>query len=143
LKLLLDTTYLMPFINVDVKGVSRGKIERALRKNRVQISEIQLFELYAKGNKLEARKLTTLEDVIGGVESISHFLEVLPLVDPDVLRNANTLYRLILDDLIDSIILATALKFSEALATLDPMIAEAYERPEVRSLNPHLRITKL
>lgn len=143
MKLLLDTTYLLPFIGVEVRGVKREKIERALKEHRIQLSEVQFFELFAKGNRLEARGLTEIQDVIAGVESLYHSLEVLPLVEADVLRNANFICRQGLEDVVDSLILAAALKFSEGLATLDEGMKKAYEAREVKRLNPALQVFEL
>ena len=143
MKLLLDTTYLIPFMGVEVERVKRESIESTLKEHQIQISEVQFFELFAKGNKLGARGLTGIEEVIDGIESLYHSLEVLPLVEPDVLKYANLIYRHGLKDIIDSIILASALRFSEGLATLDQGIRKAYEGGVIRRLNPNLKILKL
>lgn len=51
--------------------------------------------------------------------------------------------RRVLDDLLDSIILSTALHYGEGIATLDKRIEKAYEEKNVRSINPTLKVTKL
>ena len=52
MRLLLDTTYLLPVIGVAIGGIPGDAVVRVLdRGNEVYVSEISFFELAAKGAK--------------------------------------------------------------------------------------------
>jgi len=52
LRLLLDTTYLLPAIGVSIKDLSRdAPIELIREGHEISISDITIFELIAKGAK--------------------------------------------------------------------------------------------
>lgn len=142
MRLLLDTSYLMPLIRIAVKGIEIEEVEKALKEHQTIVSEIQIFELYAKGIKYTIQQSITLEDVIQGVEATHHSLERIPLVERQIMKTAAQATKET-EDLIDAIILATALHHAEALATLDPKMIEAYENPELKKINPNLQIIKI
>lgn len=50
MRLLLDTTYLMPLIKVKIKEIGEDAISQALGEHDIIISDVQIFELYAKGS---------------------------------------------------------------------------------------------
>jgi len=141
-RLLLDTTYLMPLIKVKIKEVGEDTVRQALREHDIIISDVQIFELYAKGVKYLMHGFISTEDLVEGVEAAYYSLEKIPMADRRVMESAAKIRR-VLDDLLDSIILSTALHYGEGIATLDKRIEKAYEEKNVRSINPNLKVTKL
>lgn len=142
MRLLLDTTYLMRSIKVKVEEVKDEQLEKATRDSQVLVSEIQIFELYAKGVKYTQQNKISLDDLVEGVESTSHLLKTISMTSRAIMRDAY-LIRQHTRDLIDAIILATAINNADALATLDDKIVEAYQEPEIKSKNPTLKILKI
>jgi PIN domain nuclease of toxin-antitoxin system len=124
MKVLLDTTYLMPAIGVSVKeispdtlGVIRGGGHEAA------ISEVSLLELSAKGAKLVASGALTADRVIRGVIAAKRDeeLEKIPIVDEDLLGTAISL-RGRLRDFLDCLILSSAINRCDVLLTEDSLI---------------------
>jgi len=142
LRLLLDTTYLMRSIKVKVEEVRDEELEKATRDSEVLVSEIQIFELYAKGVKYTQQNKISLDDLMEGVESISHVLQTIPMTSRAIMRDAYLIWQHT-RDLIDAIILATAINNADALATLDDKMIEAYQEPEIKNKNPTLKILKI
>ena len=142
MRLLLDTTYLMPLIKVKIKEIGEDTVRQALREHDIIISDVQIFELYAKGVKYLVQGFISIEDLVEGVEAAYYSLEKIPVADRRVMESAAEIRR-VLDDLLDSIILSTALHYGEGIATLDKRIEKAYEEKNVRSINPNLKVTKL
>jgi hypothetical protein len=67
LKLLLDTTYLLPAIGVSVGGIpERAPLELHERGHVLSISEISLFELAAKGAKYISEGSSRPRGPLGG-----------------------------------------------------------------------------
>ncbi|MEM3070209.1 MAG: PIN domain-containing protein [Candidatus Bathyarchaeia archaeon] len=141
-RLLLDTTYLMPLIKIKVREVSEEAIRRALREHEIIISEAQIFELYAKGAKYLLDGLISIEDLVEGVEAAYYNLERIPITDRRVMESAARIRR-VLPDLLDSIILSTALHHCEGIATIDRRIVEAFKEEDIRSINPDLKLMQL
>ena len=77
MRILSDTTYLLPSIGVSVRGLPRTAISK-LRKqgHKLIISNITIFELAAKGAKLAAANRLSMGRVTQGLKAILH--------DPDI-----------------------------------------------------------
>ncbi|MEM2127398.1 MAG: hypothetical protein QXH67_04145 [Candidatus Bathyarchaeia archaeon] len=76
------------------------------------------------------------------VEAAYYNLERIPITDRRVMESAARIRR-VLPDLLDSIILSTALHHCEGIATIDRRIAEAYKEEDIRSINPDLKLMQL
>jgi predicted nucleic acid-binding protein len=121
LRILLDTTYVLPVIGVSVKGVPKDAVERlAARGDEIFISEITLFELSAKGARYVFEELLPPERVTRGINAISYDDSITKLrtYETSTLRLALKL-RAMLGDFIDCLILASAAIHCEMLITED------------------------
>jgi predicted nucleic acid-binding protein len=126
LKILLDTTYLMPAIGVSVRAIPADTIIKLLEKGELlAISEISIFELSAKGAKYSSAGTIPQEKVLEGIRAIVADEQVakVPSYDAEELRIAVRL-RDSLKDFIDCLILSCALLHSDVLLTEDKEISE-------------------
>ena len=143
MRLLLDTSYLMPLIRVEVKGIDPLALTKAMEDHEIIVSQIQLFELYAKGVKYAERRAITKDDVVNGVEAANHDLKTIPFATRRIMETAMEA-NLVTGDIIDAMILATALHHADAISTIDPKITEAYAiSQQLKQLNPNLKIYPL
>ena len=111
MRLLLDTTYLLPVIGISVKGLPRDVvIELIKRGHEILISEIILFELSAKGAKYVVLGTLTMERVLRGVRALLYDDRVsrIPAHDTAVLLTAFKL-RKVLSDFINCLILSSVI----------------------------------
>ena len=84
MRLLLDTTYLLPAIGVSIEGLPEDAPIQLIEKgHQISISEIAIFELSAKGAKHVARGGLTAERVSRGIRAIVHDdrLRMIPIHD--------------------------------------------------------------
>jgi PIN domain nuclease of toxin-antitoxin system len=124
LRVLLDTSYLLPAIGISIKGIPNDAIERLLdRGNEAFISEISLFELSAKGARYVVEGQLPPERVTGGINAISNddSITKLPGYDAPTLRLAFGLRR-IHGDFIDCLIVSSAANHCGVLVTEDEEI---------------------
>lgn len=121
MKILLDTTYLLPIVGITVKELPRDAILKLINEgHQIAISQISLFELAAKGAKYVKNGALKAETVTRGIRALSYNekIEVIPITDTKLLLIAFTL-RNMLEDFIDCLILATAINECNALVTED------------------------
>ncbi len=121
MRVLLDTTYLLPAIGISVKGVLANAAEQLItRGNEMFISEITLFELSAKGARYVMDGALAPERVTRGINAISYeeSLTKLPCYETLTLRTAMRM-REVLGDFIDCLILSSAANNCEVLVTED------------------------
>ena len=149
MKLLLDTTYLLPAIGVSIKGVpDDSAIQLIERGHRISISGITIFELSAVGAKQIALGNLTAERVSRGIRAVVHDdgIERVPIQDTSVLLTAFKLRRT-LSDFIDCLILSSAINRTDALVTEDRHIRELRGEGEFQALlqtiNPTFEIRTL
>ncbi|MBO3768874.1 MAG: hypothetical protein QXS51_06285 [Thermoproteota archaeon] len=72
MKILLDTTYLLPAIGIYFKEFPNDTLIRLRhRENQLFISEISIFELSAKGAKYVSAGKLSVERVVRGNKSYS------------------------------------------------------------------------
>jgi PIN domain nuclease of toxin-antitoxin system len=124
LKVLLDTTYLLPTVGIAIKELSKDVAIKLHSKGyELSISEITLFELSAKAAKYIQEGCLAPERVTLGMRSILHDESVkkIPLHSNQILLSAFSL-RCLMPDFIDCIILSTALNHSDILVTEDQFI---------------------
>ena len=148
MKLLLDTTYLLPAIGISIKNLPKNILTELLRrKHEIVISEIELFELAAKGAKYVSLGKLSINRVLLGVRALVYDERIgkIPVYNDKVLSQAIKL-RKILGDFIDCIILSTALNYADALITEDEDIFEAVRTKDYeevfRKVNPKFTVMR-
>jgi len=149
LRLLVDTTYLLPAIGISVKGIpSDGMIRLREEGHGIHASDISIFELSAKGAKHIAAGTLSAERVARGIRAIVHdgTIKMIPIHESALLLTAFRL-RTMLGDFIDCLILASAISHCDALMTEDNDIRDLMSNREFNLLctatNPEFRIQKL
>lgn len=124
MRVLLDTTYLLPTVGVAIKEISKDTVIKLLSKNyELSISEITFFELSAKAAKYVQDGLLTSERVTLGIRSLLHDenIKKIPSYNSQILLSALSL-RFLMKDFIDCIILSTALNNADTFVTEDQVI---------------------
>ena len=116
--MILDTTYLLPLVQVKVKhdllrAIAEGRV-RGIDFDKVKVSLISLFELQAKASKLGVDPMR----VYRAISVVYRNFEVIPFYEKDIIVVAHGL-RGLLRDYIDRVILATAITLKEPLVTED------------------------
>jgi len=149
LRLLLDTTYLLPAIGVSIKGLPKDALVKLMQKgHQISISNISVFELSAKGAKHVATGTLSAERVTRGIRAIVYDerITVVPMHDSSVLLTAFKLRRL-LSDFIDRLILSSAINQNDAVVTEDKEIQNLKRKKEFNGLlttmNPKFKIQTL
>jgi len=149
LRLLLDTTYLLPAIGVSIKNLLQDASIKLIRKgHEISISDITIFELSAKGAKHITLGTLTAERVSRGIRAIVYDdrIERIPIHDSSVLLTAFKLRRM-LNDFIDCLILSSAINRNDILVTEDGDIHDLREKREFQELlhmiNPQFKIQTL
>jgi len=149
LKLLLDTTYLLPAIGISVKGIPKeALIELIERGHKVFVSGISPFELSAKGAKYVVEGSLSSERIIRGIRAIVYddTIATIPIYESKILAAAFKL-RSVLNDFIDCLILSSAIVQCDALVTEDKDIKNLERTEEAKGLltavNPEFQIRTL
>jgi PIN domain nuclease of toxin-antitoxin system len=149
LKLLLDTTYLLPAIGISVKGLPKdAPIKLMLKTHKIFISDISIFELSANGAKHIAAGMLSAERVTRGIRAIIYdeTITTSPIHDSTILLTAFKL-RSMLSDFIDCLLLSSAMNQCDALITEDGDIQNLKKNKEFNELlmktNPKFKIQTL
>ena len=149
MRLLVDTTYLLPAIGVSVKGIpADGVIGLRQQGHELHASDISIFELLAKGAKQIAERRLSPERVATGIRAIIYdgTITMIPIHESALLLTAFRL-RKMLSDFIDCLILASAMNHCEVLITEDNDIRDLRNNREFIALcattNPKFGIRKL
>lgn len=149
MKLLLDTTYLLPIIGIAVKNLPTDTLGKLLRREgQVFISAITIFEISAKGAKYVASGKIPPERVARGVRAIvySESIKIIEIHENTILNMAFKI-RSLLSDFIDCLILSSAINNCDALITEDEDIHKISENKNYRELidakNPKFKIYRL
>jgi len=126
LRILSDTTYLLPAIGVSVRGLPRTVISK-LRKqgHKLMISNITIFELAAKGAKLTTASRLSMGRVTEGLKAILHDpdIETVQFTELDILSRASSI-RAEIHDFIDCLILSSAAAKADILLTEDERLQD-------------------
>jgi predicted nucleic acid-binding protein len=146
MRIMLDTTYLMPIIGVAVRGVQHDVL-RTLRKedHTTSISELTLFELSAKGAKLTASGRLSRDRLLRGLRAaiLDGSLQKVPFYGDEQLIVSFRL-REFINDYVDCALLSSALCGHDALMTEDGLIHDLVEREEFKGIideiNPEFQI---
>ncbi len=120
--MILDTTYLLPLAQIAVDtdllaAVAKRKTDFKIED--ISVSLISIFELQAKGAKLDV----PAKSVIRAVDAITSAFHVVPFYETGVIEVGQKLRKTV-SDYIDCIILATAITNKEDLVTEDSLILE-------------------
>ncbi|MBI4258328.1 MAG: hypothetical protein HY619_05170 [Thaumarchaeota archaeon] len=149
MRLLLDTTYLLPAIGIVIKGIPKdAAISLTQKGHQICISDISIFELSAKGAKHIAEEALSPERVARGIRAIVHDeeLEKITIYEDTILLTAFKL-RNMLSDFIDCLILSSAMNRCDFLVTEDSKIQNLKEDKEFNemlgNINPKFRIQRL
>lgn len=121
MRVLIDTTYLLPAIGVSIRGLSRTAV-RDLRSqgHTIVISNITIFELAAKGAKLAASHNLNDSKVNEGLRAIMYdpAIEQVEFTEGEVMSRALRV-REEISDFIDCLIVSSAASEAEILLTED------------------------
>lgn len=146
MKILVDTTYLLPAVGVSVRGLPRDLLLKLLKSDHpFYISEIAIFELLAKSAKYIVEDKLGVDRASRGVRSIVYDerIEKIPIYDTPIMQVAFRLRRL-LSDFIDCIVTSSAINLCDVLITEDRDIRGLKEKEGFREIlegvNPKFRI---
>jgi predicted nucleic acid-binding protein len=146
LRLLLDTTYLLPAIGVSIRELSRDVLTKLIQKgDQISICDISIFEVAATGAKHVSAGALPAERVTRGIRAIvyNETIETIPIHDSALLLTAFKL-RSMLNDFIDCLVLSAAITRCEILLTEDEDIQELKKNKEFNELrvtiNPEFKI---
>jgi len=146
MRLLLDTTYLLPAIGVSIKGLPQdAPIKLGVKGHEISISDVTLFELSANGAKQITLGTLPAERVSRGIRAVVYDekIERIPIHDSSVLLTAFRLRRT-LGDFIDCLILSSAINQTDILVTEDEDIQNLRERRDfqelLQAINPRFKI---
>ncbi len=122
-KILLDTTYLLPAVGLSVENIPDDLLLTLTRSSEyeVYINTISLFEIMAKTSKYVVRNLLKPIRVIRGLKAILYSDDIVKVdyVSDTDLVTLSFQIRTYLNDYIDSLILASAIKYADILLTED------------------------
>jgi len=148
MRLLADTTYLLPAVGVWPRGASEF-IPRLLgRAEGLLISEITIFELSAKGSKYVSQGALKAEAVAEGIKAVLNDdrIEIIPMLST-LSSSTPTILRGMVDDYVDCVILSAALHEGDALVTEDRLLLSLQDDSRFRQLrdvfNPGFKILKM
>lgn len=121
--MIIDTIYLLPLARISIQtDLLKALVEQRLRRNiglgDIRINLISIFELQAKAAKLGIPP----EHVSRAINTVFKVFNVIPFYRGDIVEQAYKLRRELVNDYIDSIILATAIVENEDLATEDQIL---------------------
>ena len=148
MRILLDTTYMLPAIGVSVKRIPEDTAIKLIEEgHQISISEITIFELSAMGAKHITLGTLTPERVSRGIRAIVHDdrIEKIPIHDGSVLLTAFRLRRS-LNDFVDCLILSSAINRSDLLSTEDRDIQNLGDKELleiIQTTNPEFKIQNL
>lgn len=142
MKLLLDTTYLLPAIGVAVRNLPRTVVRDLRgRGHNISICTITIFELAAKGAKFVHDGKLKEDGVREGLQAIlnDEAISQVQFQEPGVLARAMAI-RTELKDFIDCLILGSAAITADALVSedeeLQDMVSQENIRAKLKPINP-------
>lgn len=149
MKILLDTSYLLPFIQVDPENISNLQLKKILenKKHTFQYCDLSIFELVAKGMKICINSDLTIQDVHEGVDSLLYSSPIIGVQwqsHPELFEIAFRI-RNIHKDTFDCVIFSTALYFSDCFTTSDFSILNKIKKQQelvekIITINPDFQI---
>jgi len=144
MKVLLDTSFLLPFIKIEPENITSQQLKEVLggQEHTFVYSELSIFELVAKGMKICFNSVLMIEDIHNGIDSLIYRSPLTPInwtSHPSLLELAYKI-RKIHSDTIDCLIFSSALYFSDCFATADVNLFETIKQQEalyneIKSIN--------
>ena len=139
MKLLLDTTYLLPAIGIGVRSVPRTVVRDLHgRGHDVAICTVTIFELAAKGARFIRDRKLSEDQVREGIQAVlsDETIRHVQFQDPGILTRAIDM-RSKVNDFIDCLILAAAATTADALVSEDEELREMILQENLKAkLNP-------
>lgn len=120
MKVLIDTTYLLPVAGIDVVGLDSDNISSLIASGHtLLVNQVSLFEILGKASSLVSRGGSSRTRIEAGLRSImnSAELEILPIIDRETVPVALDLIEQGMRDLPDIVIVASALTHADSLIT--------------------------
>ncbi|MGD0995578.1 MAG: PIN domain-containing protein [Candidatus Bathyarchaeia archaeon] len=149
MKLLLDTTYLLPSVSIAIKEVSKDAIIKLNTKGyNIVVSRISIFELLAKSSKFVVKNELSPERAALGIRAILYD-DIIEKISTDSSKVMLTAFKLrsLMNDFIDCLIISTALNNCDALITENQDIHNLKKNKKylelVASINPNFKIQTL
>jgi PIN domain nuclease of toxin-antitoxin system len=149
MKVLLDTSFLLPFIQVEPDNFSAQQLKELLdRKDHLfTYSDLSIFELVAKGMKICLNSALTVDDIHKGIDSLIYRspLHSINWISHPQLMELTFKIRKIHSDTIDCLIFSTALYNTDCFATIDHTLIEKLKQNmelynEIISINPRFYV---
>jgi PIN domain nuclease of toxin-antitoxin system len=142
MKILIDTSYFLPFIKIAIENVSQDLMITLLSdsSHEYYYSELSIFELTAKGLKFSSQgdKITPQDIQIGidAIENDARLTKVSYINNPFIIELSSHL-KPIHNDTIDCLILATAICTCECIITMDVSFFEDIQKnnPIIKKIN--------
>jgi PIN domain nuclease of toxin-antitoxin system len=147
MNLLLDSTYLFPFMGLEVRGVPRTSVLDLLSMgHKISVSEISLFELSAKGAKLVSHGALEPYKVTSAIRAIhmSPSIAKVPFIASSIQQTAFGL-RAQITDYIDCIIMSSSIHEADTLVTEDARLHQIYEEGSqmFTEINPGFKVIRM
>ena len=144
MKLLLDSSFFLPLVAIDIEQFPRKAIQEVITKEEVIRSELVIFELSAKGSKLINRGELSIEDLTQGLTTIQYMqkIDVIPIHYTEIQTLACEL-RKNHKDHIDCLMVATAVYYAEGMLTLDKELKKKTKeewKTAIESVNKKFKI---
>jgi predicted nucleic acid-binding protein len=149
LRVLVDTTYLLPAVGVAIRGIPETAIlELRSKGHTVSICSISLFELAAKAARYIKDAKLAPEQALRGLRAVAsdETVSKLPYEDADTLAQAFA-FRREIPDFIDCLILSTAVRNCDVLATEDAelrgVMSTGAIRDQIRQLSARFELRRM
>ncbi|WP_457559685.1 hypothetical protein [Candidatus Harpocratesius sp.] len=135
MNILLDTSFLLPFIQVEPSNISGKKLKMILNKQEHTYAycELSIFELVAKGMKICHNSELTINEIRAGIDTLVYRSPLQSInwkSHPNLFEIAYTI-RNEHNDTLDCLIFTTALYFSDCFATADNTLLKNIKNNEV------------
>jgi len=152
LKLFLDSTYLIPALDIDIsEGWSKADLKNLIKNDKYDLyyCDLSLFEIYTKCMKLilQDKLRVEIETVQNGIQSILNSSRLFKINWWENIFESNLIlkFKEIHNDSIDCIILYLAIVNCDILATFDDYFIKKVKQSDdikkiIEEINPEFRI---
>lgn len=129
MKILIDTTYFLPLIKIDIENIPHNLLVKILSESthEYMYSDLSIFELTAKGLKFSSQETKiTPQDIRIGIDALQNdtrLVKVSYIDNPYIIELASKL-RKIHKDTIDCLIFSTAICNCDCIITMDVLLFE-------------------
>ena len=119
MRMLLDTTYLLPLIGFKVERIEKEDLFKVFNSgHHLLINQVSIFEILGKSSSLITRSRESKKRVQTGLKAImSSGIEILPIMEKDTIPIAIDLIDQGMRDIPDVPIVASALIHADSLMT--------------------------